>query len=60
MTNSVILEVQEGAPLLGGTRMEDYQREAWGWDVAMMENERNMGIISNRVVDGPKLEVTGS
>lgn len=39
--------------------MEDYQREAWGWDVVMTKNESNMGIISNGVVDGPKLEVMG-
>ncbi|XP_062167626.1 uncharacterized protein LOC133873860 [Alnus glutinosa] len=56
LRSGVVLEVREGATLLGGKRMEDYPREAWRWYVVVAENASDVGITGGGVVDGQGLE----
>lgn len=55
LRSGVVLEVQKGATLLGGKRMEDYPREAWRWYVVVAENATGVGITGGGVVDGQGL-----
>ncbi|GAV63917.1 Glyco_hydro_28 domain-containing protein [Cephalotus follicularis] len=49
---NTILNIQKGATLLGGTKIEDYPEEDWRWYVVMAENVSDVGITGGGVVDG--------
>ncbi|KAG6690742.1 hypothetical protein I3842_10G028900 [Carya illinoinensis] len=52
LRSGVVLDIQEGATLLGGTNMEDYPRESRRWYVVVAENATEVGITGGGVVDG--------
>lgn len=56
LKSGVVLEVEEGATLLGGTRMVDYPEEQSRWYVILAENASDVGITGGGVVDGQGLE----
>ncbi|PON91654.1 Pectate lyase superfamily protein [Trema orientale] len=52
LKSGVVLEVREGATVLGGARMEDYPREQWRWYVVVAENASDVGITGGGAIDG--------
>ncbi|KAM1853068.1 hypothetical protein ACFX14_009080 [Malus domestica] len=56
LKSGVVLDIQEGATLLGGTRLEDYPKEQSKWYVVLAENAINVGISGGGVVDGQGLK----
>ncbi|XP_015579399.1 exo-poly-alpha-D-galacturonosidase [Ricinus communis] len=52
LKSKVVLEIQKGATLLGGTRMEDYPKEFSRWYVVLAENASDVGITGGGAVDG--------
>ncbi|KAH7512441.1 hypothetical protein FEM48_Zijuj12G0091100 [Ziziphus jujuba var. spinosa] len=55
LKSGVVLDVQEGAKILGGTRIGDYPREQSRWYVVLAENATDVGITGGGVVDGQGL-----
>lgn len=55
LKSGVVLEVQEGATILGGARIEDYPREQSLWYVVLAENATDVGITGGGAVDGQGL-----
>ncbi|GKV25770.1 hypothetical protein SLEP1_g35165 [Rubroshorea leprosula] len=56
LKSGVVLNVEEGATILGGTRLEDYPRESFRWYVILAEGASNVGITGGGVVDGQGLK----
>uniref|UniRef100_A0A2P2IKB6 Polygalacturonase n=1 Tax=Rhizophora mucronata TaxID=61149 RepID=A0A2P2IKB6_RHIMU len=56
LKSNVILDIQEGATLLGGTRLEDYPKESDRWYVVLAEKASDVGITGGGVVDGQGLK----
>ncbi|KAJ4829575.1 hypothetical protein Tsubulata_031627 [Turnera subulata] len=52
LKSGVVLDIGEGARVLGGTRMEDYPKESARWYVVVAENVGDVGITGGGVVDG--------
>ncbi|OIW05197.1 hypothetical protein TanjilG_19828 [Lupinus angustifolius] len=52
LKSGVVLNVEPGATILGGTRIEDYPRESSRWYVVLAENATEVGIGGGGVVDG--------
>ncbi|XP_073013366.1 probable polygalacturonase [Typha latifolia] len=52
LRSGVILEVEKGARLLGGTREEDYPRESARWYVVLAENATGAGITGGGEING--------
>lgn len=52
MKSGVVLDIREGATLLGGKRLEDYPKEEWRWYVVLAENASDVAITGGGVVDG--------
>lgn len=55
LKSGVVLDVQEGATILGGTRISDYPSEQRRWYVVLAENATDVGITGGGVVDGQGL-----
>lgn len=56
LKSNVVLNIQEGATLLGGTKLEDYPKEFNRWYVVLAENVSDVGITGGGVVDGQGLK----
>ncbi|KAJ8753392.1 hypothetical protein K2173_019791 [Erythroxylum novogranatense] len=56
LKSKVILDITEGATLLGGARIEDYPRESNRWYVVLAEDSSDVGITGGGVVDGQGLK----
>ncbi|KAI5318530.1 PREDICTED: glycoside hydrolase [Prunus dulcis] len=56
LKSGVVLDIQEGATLLGGPRLEDYPKEQNKWYVVLAENASDVGISGGGVVDGQGLK----
>lgn len=56
LKSNVILDIQEGATLLGGTKIRDYPKEFDRWYVVLAENATDVGITGGGVVDGQGLK----
>ncbi|XP_027353404.1 uncharacterized protein LOC113863849 [Abrus precatorius] len=52
LKSGVILNVESGATILGGTRLEDYPKDSSRWYVVVAENATDVGISGGGVVDG--------
>lgn len=52
LKSGVVLNVEAGATILGGARLEDYPKESWRWYVVVAENATDVGIGGGGVVDG--------
>ncbi|ESW34264.1 hypothetical protein PHAVU_001G138000 [Phaseolus vulgaris] len=52
LKSGVVLVVEPGATILGGSRLEDYPKESLRWYVAVAENATDVGIRGGGVVDG--------
>lgn len=52
LKSGVVLNVESGATILGGTRLEDYPEESWRWYVVVAENATDVGIRGGGAVDG--------
>ncbi|KAJ9695725.1 hypothetical protein PVL29_010950 [Vitis rotundifolia] len=50
--SGVYLVVEEGAKILGGTKLEDYPAESRRWYVVLAENATDVGITGGGVIDG--------
>lgn len=50
--SGVYLVVEEGAKILGGTKLEDYPEESRRWYVLLAENATDVGITGGGVIDG--------
>ena len=50
--SGVYLVVEEGAKILGGTKLEDYPAERRRWYVVLAENATDVGITGGGVIDG--------
>ncbi|KAL5545544.1 hypothetical protein UlMin_005231 [Ulmus minor] len=55
LKSGVVLDVGEGATILGGTRIEDYPRESSRWYVVLAENATDVGITGGGTLDGQSL-----
>lgn len=56
LRSGVTLVVEEGARVLGGTRMEDYPVDSDRWYVVLAENATDVGITGGGVIDGQGLK----
>lgn len=56
LKSGVVLDIEEGATLLGGPRLQDYPIEQRRWYVVLAENASDVGITGGGVVDGQGLE----
>ncbi|CAB4317155.1 unnamed protein product [Prunus armeniaca] len=56
LKSGVVLDIQEGATLMGGPRLEDYPKEQSKWYVVLAENASDVGISGGGVVDGQGLK----
>ncbi|KAL6133896.1 hypothetical protein ACLB2K_066129 [Fragaria x ananassa] len=56
LKSGVVLNIEDGATLLGGTRLGDYPVEQERWYVVVAENATDVGITGGGVVDGQGLE----
>ncbi|KAM5558947.1 hypothetical protein ABKV19_020547 [Rosa sericea] len=56
LKSGVVLHIEEGATLRGGTRLRDYPIEQERWYVVLAENATDVGITGGGVVDGQGLE----
>lgn len=52
LKSGVVLHVEPGARILGGTKQDDYPSEATRWYVLLAENATDVGITGGGVVDG--------
>lgn len=52
LKSGVILEIEKGARILGGTREGDYPRESSRWYVVLAENVTGVGITGGGEVNG--------
>lgn len=52
LRSGVILNVETGATILGGTKLEDYPKESSRWYVVLAENATDVAIEGGGVVDG--------
>ncbi|KAL1312370.1 hypothetical protein HN51_038987 [Arachis hypogaea] len=52
LKSGVVLNVEPGATVLGGTRLEDYPEDSSRWYVILAENASNVGIEGGGAVDG--------
>ncbi|RDY00649.1 Exo-poly-alpha-D-galacturonosidase, partial [Mucuna pruriens] len=52
LKSGVVLNVEAGATILGGTRLEDYPKDSSRWYVVVAENATDVGILGGGVVDG--------
>ncbi|XP_061373694.1 uncharacterized protein LOC133316018 isoform X2 [Gastrolobium bilobum] len=52
LKSGVVLNVEVGATILGGTRLEDYPKDSSRWYVVVAENATDVGISGGGVVDG--------
>jgi len=52
LRSGVVLNVEPGATILGGPRLEDYPKESSRWYVVLAENATDVGIAGGGVVDG--------
>lgn len=48
--------IEEGAKVLGGTKLEDYPRDAEKWYVVVAEDANDVGITGGGVIDGQGLK----
>ncbi|KAF7827520.1 putative polygalacturonase [Senna tora] len=56
LKSGVVLNVEPGATILGGTNQEDYPRDPSRWYVVVAENATEVGIGGGGVVDGQAME----
>ncbi|KAG5555603.1 hypothetical protein RHGRI_006299 [Rhododendron griersonianum] len=56
LKSGVVLDIQKGAKILGGTKLEDYPREQSRWYVVVAEDAAEVGITGGGVIDGQGLE----
>lgn len=56
LRSGVVLDIQEGATILGGTRLEDYPNEFNRWYVVLAENATDVGITGGGSIDGQGLK----
>ncbi|KAF8403856.1 hypothetical protein HHK36_011962 [Tetracentron sinense] len=56
LRSGVVLEIEKGARVLGGTRLMDYPSECGRWYVVLAENVTDVGITGGGVIDGQGLE----
>lgn len=56
LKSGVVLEVQRGAKILGGTKLEDYPAEASRWYVVLAEDAVDVGITGGGEINGQGLE----
>ncbi|XP_043691205.1 exo-poly-alpha-D-galacturonosidase [Telopea speciosissima] len=56
LRSRVVLEIEKGARILGGTRLEDYPKESRRWYVVLAENAIDVGITGGGVIDGQGLK----
>ncbi|XP_057982453.1 probable polygalacturonase [Malania oleifera] len=56
LRSSVVLAIEEGARVLGGTRIEDYPADARRWYVVLAENATDVGITGGGAIDGRGLK----
>ncbi|CAN0899233.1 pehX [Linum grandiflorum] len=52
LRSNVVLDIQPGAVLLGGPRLEDYPKQSSRWYVVLAENATDVGITGGGIVDG--------
>ncbi|KAA8518224.1 hypothetical protein F0562_015698 [Nyssa sinensis] len=55
LKSGVILDVQEGAQILGGTKLEDYPAEESRWYVVLAEDAADVGITGGGEINGQGL-----
>ncbi|EXC30915.1 hypothetical protein L484_028097 [Morus notabilis] len=55
LKSGIVLDVREGATILGGARIEDYPGERSRWYVVLAENASDVGITGGGAVDGQGL-----
>ncbi|GAB4851573.1 hypothetical protein Ancab_030975 [Ancistrocladus abbreviatus] len=56
LRSGVVLVIQEGAVVLGGTKLEDYPKESSRWYVVMAEHADNVGITGGGEINGQGLK----
>ncbi|XP_021860324.1 uncharacterized protein [Spinacia oleracea] len=56
LRSGVLLVVEEGAVILGGTQLEDYPKESEKWYVVLAEQVDNVGITGGGEINGQGLE----
>ncbi|PSS15645.1 Polygalacturonaseprecursor [Actinidia chinensis var. chinensis] len=56
LKSGVVLEIQRGAKVLGGTRLEDYPKEERRWYVVVAEDATEVGITGGGEINGQGLE----
>ncbi|KAI4300739.1 hypothetical protein L6164_034079 [Bauhinia variegata] len=56
LKSGVVLDVEPGATILGGTKLEDYPKESSRWYVVLAENASDVGIRGGGVVDGQAMK----
>lgn len=56
LRSGVVLDIQEGATILGGTRIGDYPRRSDRWYVVLAEDAIDVGITGGGAIDGQGLE----
>ncbi|GMH08185.1 hypothetical protein Nepgr_010025 [Nepenthes gracilis] len=56
LRSGVVLVIQEGAVLLGGTRLEDYPEDSSRWYVVLAEQADNVGITGGGEINGQGLK----
>ncbi|XP_048496515.2 uncharacterized protein LOC104889252 [Beta vulgaris subsp. vulgaris] len=56
LRSGVVLIVEEGAVILGGTKLEDYPSESERWYVVLAEQVNNVGIRGGGEINGQGLE----
>jgi polygalacturonase len=52
LRSGVVLNVETGATIFGGPKLEDYPKESSRWYVVLAENATDVGIEGGGVVDG--------
>ncbi|OWM78947.1 probable polygalacturonase [Punica granatum] len=60
LRSGVVLDIQEGAKILGGTRIRDYPRRSDRWYVVLAEGASDVGITGGGTIDGQGLEFVES
>ncbi|KAK6945335.1 Pectate lyase superfamily protein [Dillenia turbinata] len=56
LRNGVVLDIEKGARVLGGTKLGDYPREFERWYVVAAENVSDVGITGGGEINGQGLE----
>ncbi|KAK4799132.1 hypothetical protein SAY86_024497 [Trapa natans] len=52
LRSGVVLDIQDGATILGGTRIGDYPRRSDRWYVVLAEDASDVGITGGGAIDG--------